>query len=1031
MSQPIHQKIKEKINLLETLQSFGVDLKKKGTVWQACCPFHEEKTASFIVKDGEAWFNCFGCGEKGDIFNFLEKYESLDSGGALKRAAAIAGVTLPKRSPSKGRENQTVKERIFLAAAEYYHKNALENGGMGYFLEERGHSEEIIKEMKLGWSDGGLVEYLRSEHFNDSDILASGLAKMRKIKDTDKTFLADHFLPGMAIFTHFSYGAVLHFTTRVPKGTTKIQPYQLSAQHRYPNWRFYNQNVVDNYKEIIVVEGPNDLLSIIGSGIKHVISIEGQVADYQIKTLRSSCIKKHLYLWFDKDKAGFNYVRKICNALKGSDYNIRIIQHPGNIVKNSDNAGSIDKDNDVGHMANDPDEYLKSFQGDKRAEIKRLQEEAQDYFSWEIGQIAKIPSLKDRFEALEKYEIFRALDNLIEVERLVYIEKIKDLGLNEKAIQEQLERTRPLRNDLDIYFGDLSSRRDACPNLVADMIFRYFSKEGKFYFDREDNVFLLWNRKTYTIGSNVAFNALMKRYSRLLPTQEPGRSVWESLRSEAYNNGTCIEMATWIHTDRETDSIYINLNGSNNTILKISKKGIDEIPNGMNEENVLLQSSMNIKPFTYLPDCDIKEGMREFKKLIFDHMTCEKEQKYLIVCWFLSMFLVDFTTSRPLMKFSGTSEHGKTTWARFFKFLISGDYQVGQITTAAAYAFASENPLLVVDNLESEDMNKGMKNFLLQCGTSGGKQKRTAGTETGVTQEDLKALVIITAIEPFQRGELINRTYDIEFRKEFFQDDYIEDEIKGCIEKKRNLILSALLKFLQKEILPYLDKRKDYMTILKKEYKNHAKSRTDEAMALLMLILDKMLKYIPYHEEGRLLSGLETGAVDIRKAWIEYQDSKARDTEISSNSIVKILDGLVREFVTYSKNRMDTLEPRFVPSLNEEVFVLTHPEFSLEMTKTKPEKMPDDDGGEFYLTFIEFIATSQELVAASGKYCRLNGLRNPFESASVFSARLRNDRALLERGEWQVIANEKHHPYWKIIHGKRFFYLRKRRITLA
>lgn len=1004
------ERIKERLPLLQVIsQETGFAM--KGPHLEQCpfCGGHE----CFSVKDER--YKCFQCDKAGDVFTFLQETKSIDAGESLKYAAGLAGVNI--NTKARQEPKLSTRERIFIEAASYYHSHMLDNGGKEYLLKQRGHKEEVVKKMLVGWTDGGLCEHLKAKSFTDEDIKKSGLSK--EIQSNGTTHFVDYFVKGVAIFPHFEKDRVLHFTIKDPQKKFK---YQLPEKERIKDWRFYHQDALAKFNEIIVVEGENDLLSVMDADIQHVIGLIGQPAEYQIKALQTHCRQKHLYLWLDNDEGGKGFVRKICNSINA---NIRIINYSQEFK--------------------DPDEYLRKFDSDRKKEIKRLQEEALDYISWEILNISRLDNLEDRLKALKDRKIFTHVADMVEAEKLVYIEKLAGLGFTRSSVEEQLETNYDLKNKLAIYFERVP-KKDADPNYIAAEIFRSLNESGRFYRDKLGSVYLLYQHHIYLIGNNRPFNALIKKLTTLLPTKEPGRSVWESLASEAYNSGMQIDLASWIHTDRASDTVYVNLNSQNNGILKISRTGIEEIPNGMNKEGILLKSSRKIMPFNFHPDASISDGMTALKELIFDNLTCEKEQKYLILCWFISAFLLDMSPYMGLMKFSGASNAGKTTAARLISLLIYGNEHLGDPTAASAYAIASQNPLLIIDNLESDDFTKSILKFLLLSATKGGKEKRTQGTDSDTIQEQPKALVLITAIEPFTKSELINRTFDIDFSVKFKNDGFIEDEAIRSIIKKRDQIMSAILKFISKDVLPNLAQRKDYITVLKKEHKNHAKNRTDEYLALLMLMLEKVLQYIPYYAPDDFLYGTESGDKDIRGAWIDYQNAKARDTETSSNSIIKLLDGIVREYMA----RMKELQPQAHRDYPEEdVFAYTHPDFHIEVVKTKARlycaacnKLKDayasaedkcvcleEESGEVYSRAVfEFISTSGEIVGALDRYCRNNGIKNPYETPSVFVSRLRNDLHLIGKAGWELVRNERLpdiYPYYRRAAGERFYKFRK------
>lgn len=1005
--------VKEKLNLLQIIIQ-ETSLTQKGHHLERC-PFCDGREC-FSIK--EQSYKCFQCSAAGDVVTFLQEYHKIEKYEALKKAAQFAGITLS--STVRLEVKLSTKERIFIEAATYYHSQLNGNGSRSYLIDQRGHKDDVLQRMRVGWTNGGLVDFLRSKSFTDDEIKKSGLGKDLQ------GHLVDFFIKGVAIFPHYDKARVLHFTIKDPE---KKYKFQLPNEARLKDWKFYNQDALGKFAEVIAVEGENDLLSVMSSGANNVIGFIGQPAEYQIKALSTHCTHKHLYLFLDNDKAGKDYVRKICTSLKS---NVRIIIYPDTFK--------------------DPDEYLQKFEGDRRKEIKRLQEEAIDYISWEIIEISKLEGQEERLKALKERKIFTAVADMVLAEQEVFIEKLLTLRFSREAIEQQLEVNHDLRNALGAYFERVP-KKDADPNMVASMMFKSLNETGRFYRDRQSDVYLMYQHNVYQIGNNRPFNALVKKLTNLLPTKEPGRSVWESLASEAYNNGMQIDLASWIRSDLKNDFIYVNLNSPNNMILKISRKGIEEIPNGMNPEGILLRSSGKIMPVNFHPDADIKEGMSLLQELVFENMTCPKEQRYLILCWFLSAFLLDFSPYMGLMKFSGASGCGKTTTAKLLSILIYGNEQLGDPSAAAAYAVASQNPLLIIDNLESDDFTKSILKFLLLSATKGGKEKRKGGTETETTQEQPKALVLITAIEPFVKAELINRTYDIDFSFKYKTDAFVENEATRQLMKKRDLILSAILKFISKDVLCNLEKRRDYITVLKKDHKNHAKNRTDEYLALLMLMLEKMVEYIPYYGEDDFLKGtpeeFPESVRTIRTAWIDVQNSKARDTETSSNSIVKFLDGLVREYMA----KMKDFKPENHADYKDEVFVYTHPEYMLEIVKTKPEticaqchkrrygaleieeEVPNcvctaAQAGEVYSrAFIEFIATSGEIVGAFDRYGRNSGIRNPFETASVLGARIRNDRPLLKKTGWELITKDKdkdsENLYYRTIHGNRFYKFRK------
>lgn len=1010
--------VKESINIRQIIPELTGFSLHENTGHLSECPFCGHKDC-FSIPKGKPGYKCHSCDKTGDIFTFLQDFEGLDKRGALERAAKLAGVELAEK-PSKAKPLPAV-DQIKIEAANYYHQRMVENGDKEYFIDRRGHRIETLAAEKCGWADGKLLDHLRSKGFTDTDIIESGLAKEKEIEGALR--LLDFFPKGMAIFPHLSHKRVLHFTMKDPRPipTEDKFKFQLPNDKRDKKWTFYGQDVLEHYEEIILVEGENDRLQVLNAGIPYCIAMIGQISDDQIKALVSRCKTKHLFLWVDNDHAGRKYVRKISKALLNA--HVRVITY--------------------GKEGDDPDSYLKQVEGDKKKHVRQLQLEAaaMDYIAWEIAEASVLPTLEARLAHLkapagdDKFSVFRMIGRHPIIQQQVYIEKLVALGFTQKAIEQQLDFSQDLYKQITDYFQLLDNPKDADPIQLAEIIYKFFAHHGRFYYDAMNMVYLIYQNRTYEVSKNTAFNALMLKMTRMIVSQAPGTQVWDALLHTAYLNGRHIDMGRWILTDTDRDTIFYNLNSPNNVILKLSKDRIEEIQNGMNDDHVLLASSHKILPFNYLPDADIQEGMTYLKELVFDNLAVRKEQRFLILSWLMSGFCPDWAPYQFLMKFEGYASSGKSTAAKLITALVYKTEDLSDNSAAAAFSSAAKNPVVVIDNLENKDLNRGLQKFLLLAATRGQKEKRKGGSDTDTIEESPRALICVTAIEPFTLSELISRTFVLPFdRRAHGSDNFHESEVLEQIKKKRDLMLSAILRFIQKEVLPHLDQRKEFMTILNKQFKGHAKDRTNAYMALLMLILEKMLKYIPYYEgaEGELMTGIETGDKDIYTAWIEEQNNSSRETEIGSNSILQLLEGLVREYTHYFKGKTN-FTPVLEPGYQDPVFVMEHPEYGIKMIKTVADtlcsvcgKAPAEcscNGDRYSRSIVEFVATSAELVDAFDRMAKNIGKRNPYDSASIFIARLRNDRDLLKKSGWELMTAEGKEPYYKIISGRRYLKL--------
>src|SRR3989344_6126395 len=173
------EEIKNRLDIVEVIQGY-VRLQKAGANFKACCPFHNEKTPSFIVAPERQMWYCFGCGEGGDLFTFIEKIESVKFSDALRLLADKAGVELKaddKKIVSK-------KKRLFeiLELATRFYETQLAESTMGArakeYLKGRGLTDESIESWRLGWAPdhwSGLYEFLQKKGYSEKDIEEAGI----------------------------------------------------------------------------------------------------------------------------------------------------------------------------------------------------------------------------------------------------------------------------------------------------------------------------------------------------------------------------------------------------------------------------------------------------------------------------------------------------------------------------------------------------------------------------------------------------------------------------------------------------------------------------------------------------------------------------------------------------------------------------------------------------------------------------------------------------------------------------------------
>jgi DNA primase len=305
--------IKERLDIAEVVGSY-ITLQKAGVNFKAKCPFHNEKTPSFLISTARQSYYCFGCGEKGDIFTFVEKMEGVDFKSALKTLADKAGVELVYE---RG-ENKDEKDKLYSVledSALFFENNLAANKEAKDYLLGRGISEESIKHWRLGFAPEEwrlLLNHLKTLNYDETIILKAGLAK--RPDDASGKEPYDVFR-GRLIFPLFdTSGKVIAFSGRalakdaVPKYLNSPDtPLFTKSEVLYGLDKAKDDIRKKDYA--VLVEGQMDLVLSHQAGIKNTVASSG-TAFTQMHLERLKRLSNRIILAFDGDSAGFKASEK-------------------------------------------------------------------------------------------------------------------------------------------------------------------------------------------------------------------------------------------------------------------------------------------------------------------------------------------------------------------------------------------------------------------------------------------------------------------------------------------------------------------------------------------------------------------------------------------------------------------------------------------------------------------------------------------------------------------------------------------------
>jgi DNA primase len=339
--------VKSKVDIVELISSY-IPLKRAGRNFSGLCPFHGEKTPSFMVSAERQVFKCFGCGEGGDAFTFLEKMEGWDFREALEELAKKVGVKLTSFAPSgKTREREKLIEINKLVSKFYsYLLNEHKAGERARkYLKDRGISQETWKKFNVGYAPEAwenTFEFLTKRKFEVSDIANSGLVISR---NSSNGSFYDRFRNRLIFPLFDDRGNVLGFSGRVIDDevrsknleirTEKLEARKEPKYLNSPETPIFNKgsllfglnvtkSAIRDKNETLLVEGEFDVMSAYQVGIQNVVASKGTaLTDKQIALIARLCAG--VSLCFDGDIAGDAAMRRGIELLDVSGVNVKVV----------------------------------------------------------------------------------------------------------------------------------------------------------------------------------------------------------------------------------------------------------------------------------------------------------------------------------------------------------------------------------------------------------------------------------------------------------------------------------------------------------------------------------------------------------------------------------------------------------------------------------------------------------------------------------------------------------------------------------
>ena len=317
-----------------------VQLRQNGNSMVGLCPFHEEKTPSFTVNPGLQMFKCFGCGEGGSVFKFLQKIDNISFYEAVKRLSDRTSIPLPKSSDHSGKTDPHFTDAIFQAnelAQRFYHYvllNDVKGKQALAYLKSRNVSNDIIQKFGIGYAPGNknekwdeLIRVAQKKQINFETLARSGLAL--KTKKGNKI---DRFRGRLVFPIRNNSNKTIGFGGRV------IEAGQEPKYLNSPETPIYQKSrvvygldtakeAIRHSKSAIVVEGYMDVISLAQAGVQNVVATSGTaLTEHQCMAIDR--FADRIALLFDGDSAGSNAALRGVEVLLSTGIETRIVSLP-------------------------------------------------------------------------------------------------------------------------------------------------------------------------------------------------------------------------------------------------------------------------------------------------------------------------------------------------------------------------------------------------------------------------------------------------------------------------------------------------------------------------------------------------------------------------------------------------------------------------------------------------------------------------------------------------------------------------------
>lgn len=433
--------IQEKTDIVEVISHY-VPLKKTGRNYKAPCPFHHEKTPSFIVSPDKQIYHCFGCGAGGNVFSFLMKHENLQFPEALETLAKRAGVALPRDASHKENIDSFTNQlyRINEAACQYFQSCLSNNSKAKEYLSSRGVGEETVKKFRIGYAPDAWESLLN--FFKTKGVDSPLLEKAGLVIKNEKGSYYDRF-------RHRIIFPIIDLKERMPGFGARVMDSSLPKYVNSPETVIYSKgknlyglnvskDAIKKEGHALIVEGYLDFIIPYQAGVENIIATLGTaLTTDQIKLLKR--LANTVIMVYDPDEAGEAASLRNLDLFISEDVNVYIAELSNGL---------------------DPDSYIRKFGAE---DFLKIVKSSKNIFDYKLDKLCRRFDIKSaNGKAAIAGEILPTISRINNaVLKSELVKKLAGvLAVDEDSLKAELKKVKPSYGERRYVITPLEAPRD-------------------------------------------------------------------------------------------------------------------------------------------------------------------------------------------------------------------------------------------------------------------------------------------------------------------------------------------------------------------------------------------------------------------------------------------------------------------------------------------------------------------------------------------------------------------------------------------